>query len=50
MQLRIRIKSKLPVGKQTISDQSTRSFMVVIDQYILSFIGEILGVGREGGA
>ena len=38
MQLRIRIKSKLPVGKLTIPDQSTQTFTVVIDYYNLSLI------------
>ena len=38
MQLTIRIKSKLPVGKLTIPDQSTQSFTVMIDYYNLSLI------------
>ena len=38
MQLIIRIKSKLPVGKLTIPDQSTQSFTVMIDYYNLSLI------------
>ena len=31
MQLRIRIKSELSVGKLTIPDQSTQNFTVMID-------------------
>ena len=38
MQLTIRIKSELPVGKLTIPDQSTQSFTVMIDYYNLSLI------------
>ena len=37
MQLTIKIKSELPVGKLTIPDQST-SFTVMIDYYNLSLI------------
>ena len=40
MQPRIQNKSELPVSEQTIPDQSTRSFTVVIDQCSLSFISE----------
>ena len=38
MQLTIRIKLELPVGKLTIPDQSTQSFTVMIDYYNLSLI------------
>ena len=38
MQLTIRIKSELPVGKLIIPDQSTQSFTVMIDYYNLSLI------------
>ena len=48
MQLRIRIKSDLPVGKWTIPDQSTWSFTVVVDYYSLSFISEE-EIGEGGG-
>ena len=35
---RIRIKSELPVGKQTILDQSARSLRVVIDKYTVNHL------------
>ena len=38
MQLTIRIKSELPVGKLTIPDQSTQSFTVMVDYYNRSLI------------
>ena len=49
----IKSQFELPVGELTISDQSTRRFTVVIDQYSLSFISEIevknnTGEGRGG--
>ena len=40
MQLRIRIKSELPVSKEKIPDQSTWSIRFAIDKYSLSFITE----------
>ena len=53
MQPRIKNKSELPVGEQTIPDQSTQSFTVVIDQYSQSLLfvnnnnGEVEGGLKE---
>ena len=46
MQLRIRTKPELPVGKETILNQSAWSLRVVIDKYTINHL--LLEEGRRG--